>query len=505
MPRDGSGTYTLPAGNPVVTSTVITPSWANPTLSDIAAALTDSLSTALLGANGIAVRTSSTTWAPRSIAVSGGGISVSNGDGASGNPTLSLDADLVAVAAFAGTGIAVRTAADTWAQRVVIGPSEGIGVTNGDGVSGNITLSLTNDLNALESLASTGFAARTAANTWAQRTISSGSNITVTNGNGVSGNPSVALNSSISTAGPITLTATNANIELGAGSSNTPFIDFHSGSTSVDYDSRILASGGNGSSGNGTLDLYAASLRRNGVYTIFDSSNVPDLWAIELLNSTGIAVRTTTNTWAQRTITAGSNITVTNGNGVSGNPTIAVADSPVFAGSALTINGSTAHIELGNASSTHVYMDFRFNNSDYSARLEVLSAAGAGVGQGNFNIAANSLTHNSSTVVTQSNLETLINTYIASASASNGYVELPDGFYLQWGSVSAAANSNTTYSLPTTFPSAHYQAVCQGTAQTATGGNDQYQFGASPASTTTVGICNWENVAVTVRFFCIGR
>ncbi|MGG2041155.1 hypothetical protein [Burkholderia gladioli] len=44
MPRNGSGQYTLPAGNPVVTNTIISSSgWANPTLSDIAAAITNSI------------------------------------------------------------------------------------------------------------------------------------------------------------------------------------------------------------------------------------------------------------------------------------------------------------------------------------------------------------------------------------------------------------------------------------------------------------------------------
>lgn len=44
MPRAG-GVYTLPAGNPVVTLTVISSSWANTTMSDIATALTGSLPT----------------------------------------------------------------------------------------------------------------------------------------------------------------------------------------------------------------------------------------------------------------------------------------------------------------------------------------------------------------------------------------------------------------------------------------------------------------------------
>jgi len=43
MSRNGTGTYTLPAGNPVVTGTTISSTWSNNTLSDIATALTGSL------------------------------------------------------------------------------------------------------------------------------------------------------------------------------------------------------------------------------------------------------------------------------------------------------------------------------------------------------------------------------------------------------------------------------------------------------------------------------
>lgn len=43
MSRNGSGTYSLPAGNPVVTGTTIASTWANNTLTDIASALTDSV------------------------------------------------------------------------------------------------------------------------------------------------------------------------------------------------------------------------------------------------------------------------------------------------------------------------------------------------------------------------------------------------------------------------------------------------------------------------------
>ena len=44
MARNATGTFTLVAGNPVITGTIITSNWANTTMPDIGAAITDSLS-----------------------------------------------------------------------------------------------------------------------------------------------------------------------------------------------------------------------------------------------------------------------------------------------------------------------------------------------------------------------------------------------------------------------------------------------------------------------------
>jgi hypothetical protein len=49
MSRAAGGAYTLPSGNPVVTGTIISSTWGNTTLADIATALTDSLSRSGLG------------------------------------------------------------------------------------------------------------------------------------------------------------------------------------------------------------------------------------------------------------------------------------------------------------------------------------------------------------------------------------------------------------------------------------------------------------------------
>ena len=53
MPKNNNGVYTPPAGNPVVTDTVITTDWANPTLDYIYVAINDNLSRS--GGNGMGV------------------------------------------------------------------------------------------------------------------------------------------------------------------------------------------------------------------------------------------------------------------------------------------------------------------------------------------------------------------------------------------------------------------------------------------------------------------
>jgi hypothetical protein len=147
-----------------------------------------------LTGTGLVVRTGNGTFSPRTISGPTNGLSVTNGDGVAGNPTIALANDLAALEALASTGIAVRTAADTWAQRTLTGPTNGLQITNGSGVAGNPTIALANDLNALEALSSTGIPVRTATDTWVQRSlVTSGSGVSVTNGDGVSGNPTISI------------------------------------------------------------------------------------------------------------------------------------------------------------------------------------------------------------------------------------------------------------------------------------------------------------------------
>ena len=104
------------------------------------------------------------------------------------------DATLDALAAFNTNGIVVQTAADTFTGRSVQAPAAGITVTNGDGVAGDISIDLANDLAAVEGLATTGYAVRTGDGTWATREITGAvGRIEVTNGDAVASNTDIDL------------------------------------------------------------------------------------------------------------------------------------------------------------------------------------------------------------------------------------------------------------------------------------------------------------------------
>lgn len=104
------------------------------------------------------------------------------------------DATLDGLAALNGTGIVVGTAVDTFTYRTLQEPAAGITIANADGVAGNPTFALANDLAALEGLATTGYVVRTGDGTATTREITGqAGRVVVTNGTGVSSNTDIDL------------------------------------------------------------------------------------------------------------------------------------------------------------------------------------------------------------------------------------------------------------------------------------------------------------------------
>lgn len=149
-----------------------------------------------MSSTGLVTRTASNTYAQRTLTAPAAGFTISNPAGIAGNPTFALADDLAGLEALAGLGLVARTASNTYVARSIDSLTVGVTVSDGSGAAGNPTLDLGADLAALEAMSGTGLVARTASETYAQRTIAVGSaKLTISNGSGVSGNPTLDLGS----------------------------------------------------------------------------------------------------------------------------------------------------------------------------------------------------------------------------------------------------------------------------------------------------------------------
>jgi len=81
--------------------------------------------------NGIQVKTGASTMSAVQIAVSGSGLSISNPDGTTGNPTLSLSGIMANLSSYSGTGL-LTVSGTTISSTSVTGTSNQITVTNGN-------------------------------------------------------------------------------------------------------------------------------------------------------------------------------------------------------------------------------------------------------------------------------------------------------------------------------------------------------------------------------------
>jgi hypothetical protein len=204
----------------------------------------------------------------------------------------------------AGNGILARTSAHTTTNRTIAGTTGNVTVTNGDGVSGNPTIDL----------------GSTAVQTDQSNTYSSGAQdfgsaaamkIPTSAGAGPTANGNIAYDS------------TSNTYEGGVNGANKTFATVDGNIATA---TALAADGSNCGTGQGAA----------GVSTTGAAQGCTDY--MEEPASSGIVARTAANTSAARTITGTTNeIALTNGDGVSGNPTVALATVVDLSGKTQTL------------------------------------------------------------------------------------------------------------------------------------------------------------------------
>jgi len=273
---------------------------------------------------GIQVKTGVNTLTNRTIAVSGSGLAISNGDALAGNPTISLSGIMANFASVSGTGL-LTVNGTTVNQTSILGTSTSITVTNGNALGGAPTIAIADN----PVLTGTGGV-----------TLPSGTTVQRSGGNGT-----LRYN---------TQTATfegYANGVWGAIITGSGVASFSAGSTgftpSTPQTGGIILGGtlnvANGGTGATTLTGYVYG---NGTSTMTASTTIPTtslsgtITNAQLANSAVTYNGVTVPLGSSGTITANTTSTLTIGTGLSGASfngstpvTIAISNTGVTAGS----------------------------------------------------------------------------------------------------------------------------------------------------------------------------
>jgi len=260
---------------------------------------------------GFQVKTSATALTNRSIAVTGVGLSIANGSGISGDPTISLAGQVLNLANYSGNGLMTIATNGAISSTSIVGTTSQIAVTNGNGVSGIPTIGIASNPT-LPGLAGVALPAGSSSDrsasavngtlrynsdfgvleaylngTWT--TLASGSGVTsIATGTGLTGGPitstgTISIANTTVTAGSYTAAniTVNAQGQITAATSNSSLVtSFNAGSTgftpSTATTGAVTLAGilnvANGGTGVGTLTGYVYG---NGTSAMTASTTIP--------------------------------------------------------------------------------------------------------------------------------------------------------------------------------------------------------------------------------------
>lgn len=230
----------------------------------------------------------------------------------------------------------------------------------------------------------------------------------------------------------------------------------------------------------------------------------PTLAALASFNSNGLLTQTAADTFAGRTIAAGSaKISIANGDGVAGNPTVnlgAVASADLSDGGSLYKAGGTdvAVADGGTGAS-----DAAGARTNLGLAAVAASGSASDLSSGTLAIARGG-TGAASAAAALAALGGV--GVVGSSLGATGYVKFDIGgttLILQWGQVTAAANGTTAISYPTAFAS-WLKAWCNGGRQdSAAQDNDPFVAGGS-GTTTGATIFSSRDESITCDWFAVG-
>lgn len=338
------------------------------TLTDAGAqgALTISLTGAAASLNsagtGIQVKTTSTTVAARSIAVGTSGLSVADADGVSGNPTLSLTGQVLSLANASGAGIVALPNNGTVTPVAMTGTANQITVTNGTGATGNPTFFIADNpiLPGIEGVTlpsgatldrpaspingemryntDTGTFEGYANNAWGS--ISTGGGVTsVATGTGLTGGPitstgTISIDSTVATlTGAQTLT--NKTI---SGSSNTL-----SNIANASLTNSSISINGNSVSLGGSTTVTASTTAALTIGTGLSGTSFDGSTAVTIAIDSTVATLTGTQTLTNKSISGSTNTLTDIANASLTNSSVTVGTTAIALGaSSLTLGGLTS-------------------------------------------------------------------------------------------------------------------------------------------------------------------